>query len=196
MPQFDQERFVPATCTHSRFGKRGTLVAVDCKKGLSSCKLTPKPQRVQFRPPLSAIDVMALSGQNMGCSLCRTLVQVEEKPNKKIQRKTHTNHSWAPLFRHMHPYYRFCKETNKATRFLNITWDQLDGLPLVFAGNLGCDQQNTSKNVAGSSHSKNKASPWFAVEVQSVPLCKQKQSATKTHPTVGSTVYWQRKRPL
>ena len=40
MPQFDRERFVPATCTHSRFGKRGTLLAVDCKKGLSSCKLT------------------------------------------------------------------------------------------------------------------------------------------------------------
>ena len=45
MPQFDQERFVPATCTHSCFGKRGTLVAVDCKKGLSSCKLTVGYQR-------------------------------------------------------------------------------------------------------------------------------------------------------
>ena len=60
MPHFDRERFVPAICTHSRFGKCGTLLAVDCKKGLSACKFLHLKGEIRVMP------------QHWSCSLGQT----------------------------------------------------------------------------------------------------------------------------
>ena len=76
MPQFDRERFVPATCTHSRFGKRGTLLAVDCKKGLSSCKLTHPPygKTWVYLPGVDIIGVLLLICFILPCLLLLLLL--------------------------------------------------------------------------------------------------------------------------